>query len=411
MKLNIGENIRSYRRKTDLTQEQLAERLGVSFQSVSRWENGLAYPDMELLPVLSEVFGVTADELLDMPQEKRKRAERELLRELTELSNREDAPAERITEIFREIRRSFSDGFAAFHLLYTVNWDMYLRSPELLPEIRLTMERMLESGKTNTTDRCTIIELMARIEDDEHIEKFLDRYASGGHDISKPELLRLRYHARGEWDKLEPIRQQLLYDSIDRIIGSDAIWINLGKPRDVDSNNLLSDLAISFLHNVCGRIPDKEHPISANGELDFWVRERVFMGLRKAARRVAAGKPDETFTILEDVVSLLEKAMRITEPIELRCSSPFLKDIAFTAEEDWNTPDFNCFSAQEKEARFIYIWNDHCCYCLSPLNVLEAMKDERNWAWFNPVREDERFKAYLARVEKLIVYRDKPTDG
>lgn len=39
------------------------------------------------------------------------------------------------------------------------------------------------------------------------------------------------------------------------------------------------------------------------------------------------------------------------------------------------------------------------------------MKDERGWAWFNPIREDERFQAYLARVEKLIVYRDKPTDG
>lgn len=63
MKLNIGENIRSCRRKMNLTQEQLAERLGVSFQSVSRWENGLTYPDMELLPALTGIFGVTADEL------------------------------------------------------------------------------------------------------------------------------------------------------------------------------------------------------------------------------------------------------------------------------------------------------------------------------------------------------------
>ena len=49
MKLTIGENIRNYRRKQDLTQEEFAERLGVSYQSVSRWENGATYPDIELL--------------------------------------------------------------------------------------------------------------------------------------------------------------------------------------------------------------------------------------------------------------------------------------------------------------------------------------------------------------------------
>ena len=49
MKLMIGENIRAYRKKHDLTQEELAERLGVTYQSVSRWENGATYPDLELL--------------------------------------------------------------------------------------------------------------------------------------------------------------------------------------------------------------------------------------------------------------------------------------------------------------------------------------------------------------------------
>ena len=39
MKLKIGDNIRAYRRKIAWTQEQLADRLGVSGQSVSRWEN------------------------------------------------------------------------------------------------------------------------------------------------------------------------------------------------------------------------------------------------------------------------------------------------------------------------------------------------------------------------------------
>ena len=43
MKLNLGENIRKHRRRLDLTQDELAERLGVSFQTVSRWENGVSH--------------------------------------------------------------------------------------------------------------------------------------------------------------------------------------------------------------------------------------------------------------------------------------------------------------------------------------------------------------------------------
>lgn len=64
MKLNIGDTIRYLRKEKDITQDELADILGVSHQSVSRWESGICYPDMELLPVISEFFGVTLDKLL-----------------------------------------------------------------------------------------------------------------------------------------------------------------------------------------------------------------------------------------------------------------------------------------------------------------------------------------------------------
>ena len=73
MKLNLGENIRQNRRKLDLTQDELAERLGTTYQSVSRWENGTTYPDMELLPELAAIFGITVDSLLGYEDEVLKR--------------------------------------------------------------------------------------------------------------------------------------------------------------------------------------------------------------------------------------------------------------------------------------------------------------------------------------------------
>ena len=61
MKLNLGHHIRTNRRRMNLTQEQLAEKLGTSAQTVSRWENGTTYPDLELLPIIASFFDVTVD--------------------------------------------------------------------------------------------------------------------------------------------------------------------------------------------------------------------------------------------------------------------------------------------------------------------------------------------------------------
>ena len=60
----IGENIKRFRRERELTQETLADFLGVTFQSVSKWERGESYPDITFLPAIAAFFDVSYDELL-----------------------------------------------------------------------------------------------------------------------------------------------------------------------------------------------------------------------------------------------------------------------------------------------------------------------------------------------------------
>ena len=67
--MTIGERIKALRRKNDLTQEKLAEFLSVSPQAVSKWECGLACPDLGLIIPLTRILHVTADELLGIEQE------------------------------------------------------------------------------------------------------------------------------------------------------------------------------------------------------------------------------------------------------------------------------------------------------------------------------------------------------
>jgi len=64
MKLNIAQNLRKYRKERGLTQETLAASLGVSSQSISKWECGDGYPDIELLPDIANFFGITIDVLV-----------------------------------------------------------------------------------------------------------------------------------------------------------------------------------------------------------------------------------------------------------------------------------------------------------------------------------------------------------
>ena len=69
MNENFSKNLRKLRLEKKLTQEQVAEKLGVSAQAVSRWETGVTFPDIMLLPELARIYGVLVDDLFrESPQ-------------------------------------------------------------------------------------------------------------------------------------------------------------------------------------------------------------------------------------------------------------------------------------------------------------------------------------------------------
>ena len=68
--MNFGKKIKELRLQKTVTQEQFAAYLNISPQAVSKWENNLTLPDIQLLPDISVYFGVTIDELFEMTDEK-----------------------------------------------------------------------------------------------------------------------------------------------------------------------------------------------------------------------------------------------------------------------------------------------------------------------------------------------------
>lgn len=65
----LGQRIAHYRKLRGITQEELGEKCGVSSQAVSKWENDISAPDITLIGTLSEIFGISADELLGLKRE------------------------------------------------------------------------------------------------------------------------------------------------------------------------------------------------------------------------------------------------------------------------------------------------------------------------------------------------------
>lgn len=66
MEIKLGERIRSLRKERNISQEVLAQNLGVTFQAVSKWENSSALPDTALIPAIALFFGVSTDQLFDI---------------------------------------------------------------------------------------------------------------------------------------------------------------------------------------------------------------------------------------------------------------------------------------------------------------------------------------------------------
>ncbi len=156
--LMIGENLKKLRHREAITQEQLAEVLGVTPQAVSRWENCTSLPDITLIPMLANYFGVSADELLGIDIERRQQQIDEAL-EYNNKLNREGRIDESIAYM-REKVRLFPNSVELLYqlivVLYKGTCKPQSRSDKQLEEVISLCERTmrLDGGRTWVTECC-----------------------------------------------------------------------------------------------------------------------------------------------------------------------------------------------------------------------------------------------------------------
>ncbi len=106
MNIYFGENLKNLRHNKNLTQEKLADFLGVSFQTVSKWERGDNYPDITMLPEIASFFKVSVDDLLGV---NRAENEKEIEEKLKEYDNLTDSKL--MQEIINELKPKYPNDF------------------------------------------------------------------------------------------------------------------------------------------------------------------------------------------------------------------------------------------------------------------------------------------------------------
>lgn len=401
MKLNIGENIRRLRRGLDMTQEQLADKLGVAYQSVSRWENGTTYPDMEFLPALAGIFGVTVDELIGMEENKKKEQIEEGFERYRELCYSDEPNIEAIVSLLRELRRDcLSNTAFQGHLWQLFGYVCYganslVRHPDVIAELRITAKEIME-GNYEQWMKDSTVEYMSHIEDDEHIGAFLDEYATT-QDLTKDGLLFQRYRRREQWDKFDPLRQKRLFSIIHDEFNHNSLWRRGDRPNHVHESLQINSALLNFIHNLCGVTPDPAHPITGDGTVDIFVDVRMDLGIRHACYLASTGDPEGAFVALEDTVSMLEKVMKLEDGTILTCKSICLENMRFVLRHE----------TEENGHRFLQMHHDHyedSDYVISVFDFfpINALTSPQGWEWFDPIRSDPRYATYVERVKAVF---------
>ena len=146
LEIAIGEKIKSFRKKREITQEQLAAYLNISFQSVSKWECGEAYPDITMLPKIAMFFGITTDELLCIDKLKEEEDIKEYnMRRLNALTvgNVKEAVA-----LMREVNAKYPGNFGLMKdLVQMLQWDLYDGTVEEMEHQQTTFKEIISIGE------------------------------------------------------------------------------------------------------------------------------------------------------------------------------------------------------------------------------------------------------------------------
>lgn len=246
-KINIGAFIAARRKEKGLTQEDLADYLGVSKPAVSKWESGQSYPDIMLLPVLASYFNTSVDALIGYEAQLTKADIRKLYERLSAAF-----AAEPFDTIHEEIREYIRKYHSCWNLLYSmalvlINNSMLAGGPDKISDILREAASLLECVEKESSDAKLAKDALSlraycclALNEPANAIDLLDDYDE---PQQTPEILLAKAYAmKGDGDRAIGIIQRFIYQSGANVFAAmpDLMALYAGDPVRLDECLMLA---------------------------------------------------------------------------------------------------------------------------------------------------------------------------
>lgn len=367
MNLNFAENFKKYRKQKGVTQENIAEELGVSGQSVSRWEVGICYPDLELLPSIANYFGISIDSLLSNDKESRERAEKEFIEKLDSMDDRE----KRI-ELAGEYSRKYpEDDQYSYYLMNEIVWYAVgdkEKTDKYMPQLRKIADKLI-----GTIYRDYVIQMMSAVCDEAELEKWLDMAPYSG--FCRRYCLNNRASARND--------HRLWY--VQNGLEMFEHFADLLDRRCPDPMG--SHIKSAFQRDVMKTIRS-----FGDGDVpDGWKLFYSYKQLVYAACLFGNGETDKGWENFDSAVEMCKYAFYLNDEW-LDIGGPLFSNLkvnkSWTYAIDTDTNKHKLFAVHY--------------HSFSDMYFIHSLLTDPRWAWFDSVRDTEKYKSAVTSVKEML---------
>ncbi|MBQ6884289.1 MAG: helix-turn-helix domain-containing protein [Clostridia bacterium] len=363
MTLKIGEKIKELRKAQDITQDKLASYLNISYQAISKWENGTAFPDITLVPKIANFFGVSADYLLGIKADENEEKIKEYFDKAMKCSHTGDL--KKGIAILREALDIYPNNCKLLSVLIGFLFGSFCANgeKELLQEIVVKSELVLQDS-TDEEDRIDVLEKLA------YSYNYLEMQDKAIETANRlPDSIVNRQQVLSNiimpMDKRKEKQQECVFYNFEVMINH-ILWlggISLGR-KEYEKAISIYDRAITVIQNI--------------GNEGFFLLKSAgaYNGLAMAYSSL--GKVDEAYYNIENVIKCYVQFEKSLKQGRISYASPILDMLYFDRD------------------------NLHCNSTITEFEdwYRKMRNDYKNY--FKAVIDDTRFKELCERIETTL---------
>ena len=390
MELLFAKRIRGKRLEKGLTQEQLAQAIQISPQSVSKWERGDGYPDITLLPRIANFFQISVDELIGNDEATRQEDADSFERTWWSIPCSKDGWQKKL-KLAKEYYTKYPQNFEVMHYLSEAivnNMDVLEENLQLLFEIHAK----IMSGCTEEEYRRDSLHRVCYAATDSELDDQISKSELNWQEaIAIGELREERFLLQHRLDEYRRERNATNLLIFMQYLGRNSMMYH-GSERGIAFTE--PERTVAWERHKMRLLEqfdvDGGHE---NGIPEAWCGCYAEFSLKAAGALIGSGKLDEGFSQLERTFALYERWNRIPAGKLMTVGNP---DVFGEVSVNKSDTDYivNITFADGHTVWTPYLW----LFWQLKGDILTALTQ---WPWFDGVKDDPRYAEALARARAM----------